>query len=236
MGPLATAVFQRLIVLNTKAARDQDHLHVLVDSDPAIPDRTAFLVGDGPDPRPAIVAAARRLAGAGAELLVMPCNTANVFAEEVEEAVGVSLVPWFETAVDAVTSVGQSRPAKCGLLATNGTLRAGVFARVLHDHGIESLQPRPEDQRHVMSAIYGPHGIKATGRATEAARQDLLAGAESLAAQGANVLLLACTELPILVPADDSAWPIQAVDPAVEVARRTIRLAGGEIVDAPVAV
>lgn len=75
MGPEASADFYRRITARTLAARDQDHLHVIVDSDPSIPDRTAYLRGEGPDPRPALTAAARRLAAAGAELLVMACKT-----------------------------------------------------------------------------------------------------------------------------------------------------------------
>jgi aspartate racemase len=234
MGPLATTVFHRFLILNTAAGRDQDHLHVLVDSDPSIPDRTAFLVGDGEDPRPAITRAAQRLVDAGAELLVMPCNTANAFADDVERAVGIRLVPWLETAIAGVLArapVGAD--VRCGLLATTGTLRAGLYARMIRSRGGELIEPDEAHQRDVMTAIYGGAGVKGTGQADDAAREGILRAARHLEQRGANVLLLGCTELPIAISADDPRWPVAASDPVVEVARRTIVEAGGEVVPVP---
>lgn len=222
MGPLATTAFHRLIVANTAATTDQAHLHVVVDSDPSIPDRTAFLAGDGPDPRPAIIASARRLVGAGAELLAMPCNTANVFADEIEEAVGIPLIPWLSIAVEEVMARGGSGAARCGLLATTGSLRAGLYPHLIRAAGGVTVEPTREIQEGVMSVIYGAGGVKATGTIDAAGREVLFSAAKHLAGRGANVLLLGCTELPIAVPADDAEWPLPAVDPAVAVARRVI--------------
>jgi aspartate racemase len=226
MGPLATAAFLQTLTIQTDARRDQDHLRVLIESDPQIPDRTSFLLGDGPDPRPQIIAVARRLEEAGADLLVMPCNTASIFTDDIAAAVNVPLVPWISTAVDTVARCG---PRVVGLLATTGTLVAGMYQQAFAALGIGTVQPRDAALHDVMDAIYGAGGVKTSGGVAPANRDRLASAAQTLAGEGAEVLLLACTELPLAMPADDPRWPLPAVDPAVEVARRVLRLAGLEL-------
>jgi aspartate racemase len=235
MGPLATAVFYRLVVLNTVARRDQDHIPLIVDSHAQIPDRTAFLLGEGDDPRPALREAAYRLAEAGADLLVMPCNTANAFASDVESAAGRPLVPWLETAVAAACGDRKaSDTVRCGLLGTDGTLRTGLYRAAFAERGVEVLEPDKRDQASVMDAIYADDGVKASGSASPERRDALVVTARNLVERGANVLLLACTELPLAIPADDPAWPARTVDPALEVARLTILRAGARLRPIPV--
>ncbi|MCA1705022.1 MAG: amino acid racemase, partial [Actinobacteria bacterium] len=89
MGPLATAEFMRLLVASTPAKRDQEHLHVIVDSNPMIPNRTAALLHGGEDPTPMLVESARLLESAGAEILAMPCNTAHCFLADIQAAVSI---------------------------------------------------------------------------------------------------------------------------------------------------
>jgi aspartate racemase len=96
MGPLATADLYRKIIEVTPAVRDQDHLHVIIDADPTIPDRTAALLGNGPDPLPKLVAAARRLEDAGAGILIMPCNTAHAFLPVLQRAVRIPFIDMTE--------------------------------------------------------------------------------------------------------------------------------------------
>src|SRR6202171_3931552 len=133
MGPEASADFYRRITEHTLASRDQDHLHVLVDSDPSIPDRTAYLQGRGPDPPPALVSMARRLAAARAEILVMACNTAHTFYAEVAASVDVPLVDWVGEAARLVAG-GRVPGTAIGLLATSGTIGAGLY-----QHAFEAL-------------------------------------------------------------------------------------------------
>lgn len=79
MGPLATADLFEKITHLTKADADSKHIHVIIDSDTSIPDRTAAILGLGPDPTDELKAAAKRLENAGADILLMPCNTAHYF-------------------------------------------------------------------------------------------------------------------------------------------------------------
>ncbi len=85
-----------------------------------------------------------------------------------------------------------------------------------------------------MAAIYGPSGVKVTGKVGPHDRHGLIEAASQLVELGASILLLGCTELPIAIPADASEWPAPTIDPAVEVARKTILKAGGAVVPLPV--
>ena len=79
MGPLATADLFRKIVLNTKASTDQEHIKILIDNNTDIPDRTEAIINDGKNPVPQLTRSAVVLWALGAQILVMPCNTAQYF-------------------------------------------------------------------------------------------------------------------------------------------------------------
>lgn len=219
MGPAATARFYQDLVAATPGERDQDHPHVVIDSDPAIPDRTDFLLGRGPDPRPRLVSAANRLRHLGAGAIVMPCNTASAFIDHLVEATSVLFINWVGEAIETIKRE-QEPPA--GILATSGTIEARLYQNALSDQGIDHLIPGDADQDRVMQAVYGPHGFKTNGLSTERAISDLLAAASSLAKAGARSLVLGCTELPLILNPNDDAWPVPVVDPAPSVIRSAL--------------
>lgn len=227
MGPEASADFYRRITAHTLALRDQDHLHVIVDSDPSVPDRTAYLQGRGPDPTPSLISMALRLEAAGAELLVMACNTAHAFHAKVAASVGVPLVDWIGEAARSVAAEHAPRTT-IGVLATNGTIEAGLYQRALEGSGLRVVVPSEKRQAELMSVIYGPDGVKAgtTNRAGLTRRvQDI---AEDLSGKGAAATLLACTELSSLFP-HRPHWSTPTYDAADLVAQRVIAMAGGVV-------
>jgi aspartate racemase len=190
MGPRATVDFmQRVIAATGGAERDQDHLHMVVDHDPTIPDRSAAVAGLGDDPSARLATAARRLESAGAELLVMPCNTAHRFSGAVVASVGVPLVDWPRAVVERLVQRGVSH---IGLVATNGTIASGVYDRAVQSLGTQLVLPAPAEQASVMSAIYELKG----GGCGVGSR--LRTVAASLLLRGAECVLVACTDL--------SAW------------------------------
>jgi aspartate racemase len=221
MGPGATAAFYERLTTMTEARNDQDHLHVVIDSFPQIPDRTDFLLGRGEDPRPAMILGLKRLRTAGCAFAVIPCNTANVFRADLAEAAGLEVVDWIGLATAAATDGGNAR---VGILATSGTLSSGVYQRALEDVGATAISPSLHEQGVIMNAIYGPDGVKA-GNRTGSARNDLGLVAANLVRRGAQSLLLACTELPIVAAEDESIWGGIAVDPSTVVARAVIQTA-----------
>ena len=221
MGPLATADLFEKIVRHTRAASDQEHLHVLIDSNTNIPDRTAALLRGGADPTPELTGSARRLEEMGAQVLIMPCNTAHNYYDAIAAAVSVPVLHMVRLTAQALVERGVK---KAGLLATDGTVRTGIYQKSFAGSGVELLTPDEAGQRAVMEMIY--QGVKAGDMAFDAqpARQAM----ERLLAAGAEVLILGCTELPLAVKLYGIALP--AVDPTLELALEAIRFAGGETV------
>jgi aspartate racemase len=200
MGPLATAAFFRKLMQASEAEPDAPPLPVVVNSYPAVPDRTAFILGRGTDPRPALIHASRALGRAGATLVVIPCNTANVFAADVEAETRLPVVPWLDLAVKSATTAERLPVA---ILATNGTLEAEVYQSRLAARGADYRVPDERVQKLVMSVIYGPHGIKTRSRWTTQAAKELAEVSDRMADAGCRSLLLACTELPLALSAEE---------------------------------
>lgn len=223
VGPLATVYFLDKIVRLTSAERDQDHLDMVVLQHSTIPDRTAFILGESDDDPGAVMARdARRLEAFGVEFVVVPCNTAHFFTEEIVAAVGVPVL----SIVDETVAEARSRTdlTAVGLLATSGTVRSGVYQRALATHGIDCLVPDPEDQQAVMRIIY--EQVKA-GQPVDVAL--LRRVVDGLVDGGAQLVLLGCTELSVVAEdADLLADPLY-VDSLDVLARRTIERAGHRV-------
>lgn len=221
MGPLATADFYLRLVRATPAAVDQDHLHVLIDSNPEIPDRTAAIEGRGPDPTPALIVTAQRLVRAGAEILVMPCNSAHAFLDAIRRAVPVRVLDIMEEVASAAAAL-RPLPRTAALLATAGTVRQRLYHTALGRRGIAVVVPDAEDQRAVSEVIAavkaGDVGSAVRSRARDVARRMVQAGAE--------VIVLGCTELPLVLAPQDAAVPV--LDGTEILARAAIREGLGE--------
>ncbi|WP_322404964.1 amino acid racemase [Massilia luteola] len=228
IGPAATVDFLGKVVAHTRARRDQDHLPIIVDHNPRIPDRTAHLVGGGADPLLALYAACRRLESNGATLIAVPCNTAHAYLPRIQPRLAVPVVHMLdETVGHIVRHYPDCRTV--GLLATTGTIASGVYHAAARAAPFELIVPSDAGQRRVMGAIYGEHGVKA-GHTTGPCRDDLAAAIGELAGRGAGVIILGCTELPLVLPAqagfDAGGVAVDLVDPTLVLARRCIERAG----------
>ena len=221
MGPLATVDLFEKIVRHTRAASDQEHLHVPIDSNTNIPDRTAALLHGGADPLPELAGSARRLEKMGAQVLMMPCNTAHNYYDGVAAAVSVPVLHMVRLTAGALAERGVKR---AGLLATDGTVQTGIYQRSFAGTGVELLTPDEAGQRAVMEMIYS--GVKAGNMAFDAG--PARAAMERLLSAGAETLILGCTELPLAAELYHIDLP--AVDPTLELALAAIRFAGGETV------
>lgn len=219
MGPLATADFYTKLVRLTPARTDQDHLHVIIDSNPEIPDRTAAALGRGEDPTPALAATARRLARAGAHLIAIPCNSAHIFLPAVRRAVAIPVLDMMQE-VAAAASALHPAPLVVGLLATPATLRARLYHRALAARGIGVIDPSPAEEQAVAEVISGVKsgdlGLSVRARARDAA--------SALLSRGAQAIVLGCTELPLVLDAKDLAVPV--LDGTEILAAAAIREAG----------
>ncbi len=191
LGPMSTVYFCELLTSHTKAATDADHIDMLISSRASTPDRTAFILGESDcDPLPVMQEEALRLCRAGAELIVIPCNTAHYFYEGLQAGCPVPILNIIEETVDHLAQNGVST---FGLLATEGTVRSRAYHRLAEPRGLSCLTPTEEEQAVISSIIYDE--IKQNKPANRAA---FLQVAASLRARGCERLVLGCTELSLL--------------------------------------
>lgn len=213
MGPAATLDFIGRVRRLTPAGRDQDHLRLIVDDNPGLPDRNAAIAGDGPSPGPALALMARGLEAAGAEVLVMPCNTAHAFEDEIRRSTRLPFLSIVDATVEATLVATDA--ARVGLLATTGCLAAGLYQRAFRARGVAAFAPEGEALQRFMRLIYA---VKA-GDAREAA-DGLAALAADLVAQGAEAVVAACTEVPLVLRPD--RVPVPLIDSTECLAIRTV--------------
>lgn len=218
MGPAATIDLYSKIVALTPAMRDQDHIHVIIDSYAQIEDRTAFIENRGVNPLPKLCEAATRLEKAGAEALIMPCNTAHYFAEDILKMVNIPLIHIVESTAKAIKK-NHPEAKKIGLLATSGTKKAGVYSKILNEYGFELVELPENVEKNIMTCIYS--GVKA-GKIKEYA-PIFQKCVEEVERQGADVMIAGCTEIPLLMPYIKSKKPI--VDATLELAKAAVEFA-----------
>lgn len=219
MGPAATADFYAKLVATTPGTSDQDHLRTVIWSDPTIPDRTEALLGDGPDPTPWLLDGSRVLREAGATVIAIPCNTAHAFVPRITDHIGLPIVHMIGEAARHLTTLSP-RIHTAGLLATTGTVRAGLYQEWLDRFGIRLVLPDADSQDHeVMAAI---HAVKA-GTHDDRTTAFLARAAGRLIEQGAQAVVAGCTEIPLGLPAD--AVDVPLVDPALVLAQALVRRA-----------
>lgn len=231
LGPAATVDFMAKLIRFTPARRDQDHLRLIVEHDPRIPDRSAHLLGVGDeDPAVALYAACRRLENGGADAIVIPCNTAHAFAARLQPRLGIPIVNMLTEAVSEIART-HGRDVRVGLLGTDATIATRVYHDAAAAVGLTLTTPDAPHQALVMQAIFGPSGVKTRGANEEAAAM-LDRAIAHLAARGAEVAILGCTELPLLAH-ESAAYQVDGrrialADPTAILARRCVALAGDQ--------
>lgn len=205
MGPEATNQLCAAITTATPAQRDQDHIPVITFNNPAIPDRTGALLHGGPTPLPEMIRTGHSLANAGADFLVIPCNTAHCFYDDLCEALEIPVMHMIAETAKA-TRDRLPEATKVGLLATSGTVTTGIYEKHFNKYGFETLAPSESEQADlVMEAIYGQEGIKAGFK--DGPRNLLVAAAQSLVDRGAQCIIGGCTEIPLVLSEGDLNVP-----------------------------
>lgn len=218
MGPEATVDFMSKVIALTDAGTDQAHIRMLVDHNPKVPDRQAAIVSGGPEVGRALAEMAQKLEAAGADFLVMVCNSAHAFLDPIRQATGI---PFVSIITESVRTIPARLPGahRVGVLATDGLQEAGLYQEALTDAGYVPVLLQPDGLRDLMALI---HRIKAGDRAEEVgwAMSDL---ASSLIADGAETIIAACTEIPLVLGPDALSVPLIASTDVL--AQRTVELA-----------
>ena len=217
MGPLATADFFSKVVAATPATHDEDHVPLLIQSDPRIPSRPAAILQGGPSPLPALLAGRDRLITAGAIALAMPCNTAHVWLPELRQDCPVPFLSIVDASCDEAAA--RAKPgAAIGIIGTEATLKSRLFDDELARRGFMPLLPSDDALRDwVLPAI---EQVKA-GHAAEGGQQ-VERAVQALFDRGAQVVVLACTETPLALDAMASPLRERCVDTNAALARACV--------------
>jgi aspartate racemase len=216
MGPLASAHFMTRLTMLTPALRDQDHIPTILWSDPRVPDRTRTHIPGSEDPLPWLLRGVAGLRAAGVGAIAIACNTAHGWYEPIRDAAGMPVLHIVEAA-NAELRRAAAPPGPVGIMATEATLAMRLYQDGLEAEGWRCLVPPPRTMRErVTPAI---QMIKQNRVA--AARPPLAACADELVAQGAVAIILACTEIPVALPADAGA-AVPMIDTTDALARSAV--------------
>ncbi|MEG0911645.1 MAG: amino acid racemase [Ruthenibacterium sp.] len=190
LGPMATVYFYEMLTRHTKAARDQDHIDVIINSRATTPDRTSYILGESSEnPFDIMAADAARLVTFGADIIAIPCNTAHYFYDRLNESIEIPILNMVEETVLFAKSVCD----KVGILATSGTIQTRTYQRVCDKYHLDYAVPNDEKQADVMHLIY--EDIK-QGNAPD--MQKFAGVVDALKAEGCTRVILGCTELSLI--------------------------------------
>ena len=218
MGPEATVDFFAKVIALTAAKRDQDHLRIIIDDNPKIPDRTESILTKEESLVPILVETANNLEKAGVDFIAIPCNTVHYFYDDLIKEVTVPVLHMIREVTNAVkTSLPNCK--KVGLLATTGTVTSNLYQKECQKVGVEVLVPDPQGQDKVMSAILK---IKA-GSLKASPRKTILKEGNQLLERKAEAVILGCTDIPLVIKVND--FPVPVFDSNQVLAEATVKFA-----------
>jgi aspartate racemase len=218
LGPEATFDFFGKVLVHSKAKTDQDHIHLIIENNPKTPNRNDAIAGRGISPGPALAAMAAALDRAGADFIVMACNTAHAFENAIRAATPKPFISLIDEVVDEVR--GRYPDAKrVGLLAAQGCLDAGIYHTAFAKQGVEVLNLGEKSQARFMELLYR---IKSGERGADIRRAMQELGEELIGA-GAEILIAGCTEVPLVLVSGENAKPL--VDSTDVLAQRCVKYA-----------
>lgn len=191
LGPMATALYMKMIIEMTDAQNDQEHIEMIIYNCPQIPDRTNYILGKSKlSPAPKMIEIGQKLVKDGAELITFPCITANYFYNELSEGISAPSINLIE---QVSYYLKEQHVQNVGLLATSGTVISGLFQEVFSNAELNLIIPNEENQREIMHVIY--KNVKAN-KPVEIQRFNKVS--RQLREYGAEIIILGCTELSVV--------------------------------------
>ncbi|MDO4921219.1 MAG: amino acid racemase [Phascolarctobacterium sp.] len=189
MGPAAAAEFLRQLAAKCPAATDQEHPVVYMIGDAEIPDRGTAIFGKGPSPLPRLQADLLQLCAMGADILVVPCNTAHYFIDQFQEPLPKPLIHIVGSTVLATKAIA---PNGAWMLSTKGTRACGLYQKYAAKHGLKLFIPNEEQSDKAQQVI---DFVKANKLAEAGIIMRALV--EELWRERDVPVMTACTELPL---------------------------------------
>ncbi len=223
MGPAATSDLLSKIIKFTKVKKDQDHIHVIVDNNPKIPDRSQAIFNNGESPLPALIESGKMLERAQVDFIVIPCNTAHFFYDALKDHLKIPIVHMIREVAKKIHKEF-SGIRKVGLLSTRGTIKAGLYQKELKAFDIEVIKPDEKAQDMVTEAIFGEDGIKC-GCLEGKSKRLIYNAIDNLINNGAELIIGGCTEIPLVVDFKTVSRPFVSSNQVL--AESAVRMAKG---------
>ena len=218
MGPEATIDFMSRFVALTPSQRDQDHIHMVIENNPHIPDRQATAENDLIAIE--LTAIAERLVVAGADFLVLPCNTAHVFIDDLLKNIQIPFVHIVSETVNEIVKE-HTNVKNVGLLATDMCINSGIYHQVIKSVDRTVLVLEQQDQKSCMQLIFD---VK-KGKYSKSTKTDMVRLADQLIQKGADIIVAGCTEIPLIL--DTKSISVPLVSSTEVLAKRTVEIAIG---------
>ena len=220
---MASQKFCELLISRTKADCDRGHINFILMNHATMPDRTSsILAGDTAELRRLLLEDCRTLESLGCRAICVTCNTSHYLVHQFEGELGIPVISMIR---ESAKELGRRlrAGAKVAVLATDGTVKTGLYQEALEVQGLTPWIPSQEGQKLVMHLIYDC--VKASKPCDRAAAKAI---DRELRSEGCEAALLACTELPLLreIGMFDSAL---YVDPMEVMADRAIEFMGKEV-------
>ncbi|NCD05233.1 MAG: aspartate/glutamate racemase family protein [Spirochaetia bacterium] len=221
MGPQATIDLFQKIVSNTVSNSDNEHIHILIDNNTDIPDRTKSILENSDLPLKYLSESAKRLELIGADFLAMPCNTAHFFYDNLKKEVNIPIINMIE---ETAITLKNNNETTLLLLATSGTIKTNIYQKIFDKYDLKIITPNIEFQNEIMSAIYDfvKKGIPYSKVNTFKEYLNTI-----LIENKIDNIILGCTELPILF--EDNKLEYKVIDPTLVLAKKIISEAGYKI-------
>ena len=222
LGPEATADLFYKIVKLSPAEKDQDHFRIIIDNNPKIPDRTEAIMGIGQDPLPELITTAKNLEKAGADFIIIPCNTAHYFISGIQENVNIPILNMVQECAKHVKKIFPTFKKVC-LFASKGTYETKLYNTFFDKINIEILVPSLSEQEKIMKVIYE---VK-SGILTEEMKRQMIDISNKQIKKGSKAIIAGCTEIPLVLKDGDVKVPV--IDPTYILAKRAIKEANNGI-------
>ena len=194
MGPAASAEFMVRLTAQTPASCDQEHIPTVLWSDPQIPDRSTSIRNGNDLPLAGLRLGIIGLQQAGCEYIVIPCNTAHFWYNELIN-LGTPIIHIVDSVSDQLHELKIKRHATIGIIGTYATVEQGMYPKYLNKQGWGCITPSPEE----MDTLVSPAIELIKGNNNSEARILLLKVVNSLISQGVRAVVLGCTEIPLAI-------------------------------------
>lgn len=212
LGTIVSIDFLAKLAHAAKARSDQEYTpHTMLNASQTR-DRNDHILRSGPSPAPAPIEAGRALERTGCSYFVMVRHTAHFVQAELEDAVSLPFLSLIDVTLAAVRNAA-GEISRVGVLAGHGCLEAGIYDRACARVGLKAISPDGCERRALMDAIYNLSSQQNEGVAKTTVQRI----AQSLASQGAQALIAACTELPMITKSVTADRLV--IDPTEDLAR-----------------